>query len=139
MKKILFATFAVILAAVSFTSCEDITDSMSDTELIAKIQSYATYDGKDWEGDKMYFRVVSNKYILDYEKIEVAEFDAKYDEYKKDPDNAEVFFAGTWTVNDGRLILTDFDGSTYSGVVEKEGKQIVLTTSKDAEFATLTK
>ena len=136
MKKLLFAVIT-LFALTSFTSCEK--DELSDAELISKIQGYTTYDGKDWEDDKMYFRVLSNKYILDYNAIAVGDFTAKYDEYDADPIGASVYFAGTWDVKNGILYLYDLDGNTYSGVVEKDGKKIVLKKANGTDFATLTK
>jgi hypothetical protein len=136
MKKLLFAVIT-LFALTSFTSCEK--DELSDAELISKIQGYTTYDGKDWENDKMYFRVLSNKYILDYSAIAVADFDAKYAEYQSDPAGAAVYFAGTWDVRSGILYLNDLDGNTYSGVVENDGKKIVLKKANGTDFATLTK
>ena len=136
MKKLLFALIT-LFALTSFTSCEK--DELSDTELTAKIQNYADYDGKDLDNEKLYFRVVSNKYILDYKTISVSDFAAKYAEYEADPMGAEVYFAGTSDVRDGILYLYDLDGNTYSGVVENDGKKIVLKNSKGGNFATLTK
>ena len=137
MKKLLFAVIT-LFALTSFTSCEK--DELSDAEFISKIQGYATYDGKDYEGDKMYFRVLSNKYILDYSAIAVADFDAKYAKYQSNPaDGDAVFCAGTWDVRAGILYLNDLDGNTYSGVVENDGKKVVLKQGNGTNFATLTK
>ena len=124
MKKLLFAVIT-LFALTSFTSCED--EILTDAELITKIQGYGDYDAK--KGDiQLYFRVVGGKYILDDEKITIADFDSKYDTYVAAPLDFSVVSAGTWTVSEGYLVLTDADGvNVFRGQVEKDGKQIILS------------
>ena len=86
MKKILFAMFAIILATVSFTSCEK--DEETDAEILAKISNSA-FSGKDNGGYTYTLTLGASDFTL----IE--------------PDGTTNYeWKGSYSVTNGRLILS---------------------------------
>ena len=95
MKKILFAMFAIMLATVSFTSCEK--DEETDAEILAKI-SNSVFSGKDTAGNTYTLTLDATNFTL----------------IEPDGTSASYEWKGTYRVLNGRLILTvvSLDGDT---------------------------
>ncbi|MDR1544196.1 MAG: hypothetical protein LBS50_07325 [Prevotellaceae bacterium] len=141
MKKVFSILFVALCAAFTLISCGN-NDPLSDTELTAKIQQYADYDCKAKINDEtiaLYFKVVADRYVIANAKFTIAEFDALYEDYAADPEEADAWFAGHWSVALGELLLVDLDGNTYQGKVSDDAKKITFYRNDGSEYFTLTK
>jgi hypothetical protein len=107
MKKLVFPMLVALVAAISFTSCNK---EVTDEDLIKNITKYETYVGVDNEGDAVTASFTSTGFNIVYD----------------DPEYAELYYAGTWTVKDGQLILTG-DEVWAPGIIENDGKNLTLT------------
>lgn len=111
MKKFILSFFVVLATAISFSSCSDDTDTMSDDDLAKEIINYGTYSNEN-EADLYVLTVTASQATLVVD--------------------GDVFSKGTWTVSGGKLIITDTVNEGYAQIgavstftISEEGK--VLT------------
>lgn len=115
MKKFIYVFFVAILATVSFTSCSDDTDEMSDSELYSAILGLENYQGQMEDGTKIFLNLDSNGTISTY-KLTLGEGVTALD-----------LSEGTWSVYEGKVIAIDNDGvSSYNVLISNEGKTLTL-------------
>ncbi len=145
MKKFFYLLFAAMIATTTFTSCEDNTEDMTDTEITAAITDAGTYSGDDSTGDELLLRFVSSQYVMIYtedygdgseKEISLTDFDSLYTEYASSPTTASAFGAGAWAVAEGVIGLVDLDGNTYTATVSDEGGTLTLLDASGDTFAT---
>ena len=106
MKKFAFPIIVALIAMVSFNACDPVEPD-PDGDLVAKIQKIKDYVGVDSDGDDITATFNATTFVISYVDIALS-------------------LNGTWTVQNGSLILTGED-AWLPGIIQEDGKKLTLS------------